>query len=57
MSVESHDALEEVLGEVGPARRSFLKTLLAGRGAAVAVLALPVSTVLADDDADDDGEG
>lgn len=44
----SDEAFESVLESVDPARRSFLRSLLAGAGA-LAALAVPASRVLADE--------
>ncbi|MBV26111.1 MAG: hypothetical protein CME12_08340, partial [Gemmatimonadetes bacterium] len=46
MKSRSHEELESTLERVDPSRRSFLKRILMGAGAAI-LAALPASTLLA----------
>jgi hypothetical protein len=52
---DKKDRIESILDHVQPARRTFLKRLLGG--SALALLAVPASSVLAQDRGQGDGDG
>jgi len=52
---EKKDRIDSILDQVQPERRTFLKRLVGG--GALAVLALPASSLLAQETPPDDGKG